>query len=73
MLEKMYRRLGKPQNHRIRHSAEMPRSGRMTWTCGCSLDYIDTDSSLREPEIMQLTPCRSHGREDEKEELADVV
>ena len=73
MLEKIYRRLGKPQKHTIRHSAEMPRSGRMTWSCRCSPDYIDTNSSLREPEIMQVTPCRSHGREGEKEELADVV
>jgi hypothetical protein len=69
MLEKLYRRLGQPQNRTVTHASEAPCIGRMIWTCGCGLNYIDLQDFgvTKEPIIMQLTLCDAHSCEDEQE------
>jgi hypothetical protein len=66
MLEHVYRRLGRPEKHRMMHSDALPRHGNMSWSCGCSLNYIDANGVVRRPVIMQLTSCKSHSREGEE-------
>jgi hypothetical protein len=64
MFEKLYRTLGQPRKHTIRHFDGVPGLGRVTWQCGCRVDYIDAHTYGYGAESgqtsMQLSPCDWH-------------
>ena len=64
-LEKIYRRLGPPQKHIISQSSGTPRLGRITWKCGCGVDYIELHGAqISTTPAMKVTACGSIHRSD---------